>query len=64
MSRTSAERLTANLEHARWGVAFRQSLLDAHRTSAKSGAEWLRKDAELAKWVDDARSELARLDLQ
>ena len=63
MSRTSAERLAANLEHARWRVAFRQSLLDAHRTSTNSGDAWHRKEVELAEWVNVARSELARLDL-
>lgn len=62
MSRNSAERLTANLEHARWCVAFRQSLLDAHRTSTKSGDAWLLKEAELSQWVNDARAELARLE--
>lgn len=61
MSHTSAERLTANLEHARWSVAFRQSLLEAHRASPRADPAWREKDAELSKWLDSARAELARL---
>ena len=61
MSRTSAQRLAANLEHARWSVAFRQSLLEAHRASPRSDAAWLEKDAELSKWLQAAQAELASL---
>jgi hypothetical protein len=56
------ERQLSNLEHARWKVAFRQSIYDAHRTLANSGDEWMRKEQEFLQWLKKAKAELYRLE--
>ena len=56
------QRQVSNLEHARWRVAFRQSIYDAHRTQANTGDEWVRKEQEFLQWLKQAKAELYRLE--
>jgi hypothetical protein len=56
------DRQVSNLEHARWRVAFRQSIYDAHLTSAHTGEEWIRKEEEYMQWLKRAKAELYTLE--
>src|SRR4051812_8945394 len=40
---STQDRQVSNLEHARWRVAFRQSIYDAHLAALNKGDEWMRK---------------------
>jgi hypothetical protein len=56
------DRQVSNLEHARWRVAFRQSIYDAHLTSVHTGEEWMRKEQEYLQWLKRAKAELYGLE--
>ena len=56
------DRQVSNLEHARWRVAFRQSIYDAHLTSAHTGEEWMRKEQEYMQWLKRAKADLYSLE--
>jgi hypothetical protein len=56
------DRQVSNLEHARWRVAFRQSIYEAHLTSAHTGEEWMRKEQEYMQWLKRAKAELYSLE--
>jgi hypothetical protein len=52
-----------NLEHARWMVRFRRSLLDIHRRSDSRGTEeWRRQERQHLEDLNDAEAELARFE--
>jgi hypothetical protein len=56
------DRQVSNLEHARWRVAFRQSMYDAHLTLAHGSEEWLRKEQEYLQWLKRAKADLYSLE--
>jgi hypothetical protein len=59
---SSQDRQFHNLEHCRWRVAFRKSIFDAHRASAKTGEEWVRKEEAYLQWLKEAKADLYRLE--
>jgi hypothetical protein len=56
------DRQVSNLEHARWRVAFRQSIYEAHLASVHTGEEWIRKEQEYMQWLKRAKADLYSLE--
>jgi hypothetical protein len=56
------DRKVSNLEHARWRVAFRQSIYDAHLALLHTDEEWMRKEQEYMQWLKRAKADLYRLE--
>lgn len=62
MAHSPKDEHKAKLDHARWRVNFRRSLLQAHRQAPTGSADWTRKVQEFEEDLKRAEQELSDLE--
>jgi hypothetical protein len=59
---TSKQIHEERLQHARWRISFRRSLLDAHYFTPRNDMDWSRKEQELLSDLNRAMQQLSDLE--
>jgi hypothetical protein len=59
---TPQQRHERNVDHARWRVGFRKSLLTAHQQTPSASNEWALKQREHVTDLERALADLAKLE--
>ena len=64
MPATPEQHHDENLKHARWRVAFRRSLLAAHRLTPRVGTDWSTREQDFLLHLAHAQQDLRKLEAE